>query len=63
MQRITASQVKKIGSKQRMLTTTNVTRAQQIWELEKDWKENWRWNNIKRGYKAEDGNMIQNKQL
>lgn len=30
------------------------TRAEQIAALEKDWAENPRWKNVKRGYTAED---------
>ncbi len=31
-----------------------MTREEQIKQLEKDWAENPRWANVKRGYTAED---------
>jgi hypothetical protein len=31
-----------------------VTREEQVKQLEKDWAENPRWANVKRGYTAED---------
>jgi isocitrate lyase len=37
-----------------MTSWTNLTREQQIAQLERDWAENPRWNGIKRGYGAAD---------